>query len=154
MEQTHDYLYAYRGMFTDGAVCRIRIYEERGQTPVVIASELPENQNTSVTNMAEYLAAEILRKHFRHRLEEEEPVVWIEHYPRPKERYMRRIVGKKEYDRVTFSSWVPRPVFRGGVWRFTLGEPHWRHLDPHDVVSLLGVDPDPDDHLPDEHVHG
>jgi hypothetical protein len=56
-------MHAYRGVWTtDGGTCRIRIFEEEGQTPVVICSELPANDNTSVTNMAEYLAAEILAR--------------------------------------------------------------------------------------------
>jgi hypothetical protein len=31
-----------------------------GQMPVVVCSQLPDNGNTSVTNMAEYLAAEVI----------------------------------------------------------------------------------------------
>ena len=57
LQLTHDYRYPYRGYHTDGGVCRVRIFvgegKEAGQVPVVIVSELPENTNTSVTNMAE-----------------------------------------------------------------------------------------------------
>ena len=48
---------------------------------MVICSQLPDNDNTSVTNMAEYLAAEVIRGHFL-----STPLVWIEHYPEQKER--------------------------------------------------------------------
>jgi hypothetical protein len=63
MRRTHDYLHHYRGYWSEGGVCRIRIYEERGRYPVVICSQLPENKNTSVTNMAEYIAAEVIERH-------------------------------------------------------------------------------------------
>ena len=34
-----------------------------GTSPVVICSQLQDNDNTSVTNMAEYLAAEVIEEH-------------------------------------------------------------------------------------------
>ena len=61
--KTHDYVHRYRGYWSDGGRCRIRIYQEEGRAPVVICSQLPDNDNTSVTNMAEYLAAEVIEKH-------------------------------------------------------------------------------------------
>jgi hypothetical protein len=42
----------------------------------VICSQLPDNENTSVTNMAEYLAAEVIEKR-----DLPSPLVWVEHYP-------------------------------------------------------------------------
>ncbi len=43
---------------------------------MVVYSQLPDNSNTSVTNMAEYLAAEVLEGHSL-----PTPLVWVEHYP-------------------------------------------------------------------------
>jgi hypothetical protein len=63
LRKTHDYIHHYRGYWSDGGKCRIRIYQGNGQAPVVICSQLPDNDNTSVTNMAEYLAAEIMESH-------------------------------------------------------------------------------------------
>ena len=63
MPLTHDLTHEYHGYHTPGAVCRVRIYERPGAVPVVIVSELAENKNTSITNMAEYLAAEIPAKY-------------------------------------------------------------------------------------------
>jgi hypothetical protein len=63
VKKTHDYIHRYRGYWSDGGRCRIRIYHEDGCPPVVICSQLPDNPNTSVTNMAEYLAAEIIEEH-------------------------------------------------------------------------------------------
>jgi hypothetical protein len=57
VRKTHDYVHYYRGYWSDGGKCRIRIYREDGQSPVVICSQRPDSPNTSVTNMAEYIAA-------------------------------------------------------------------------------------------------
>ena len=57
MKKTHDYVHYYRGYWSDGGKCRIRIYREDGCVHVVICSQLPDDENTSVTNMAEYLTA-------------------------------------------------------------------------------------------------
>ena len=54
MKAIHDYVHYYGGYRSDSGKCRIRIYRVDGQTPVVICSQLPDNENTSVTNMAEY----------------------------------------------------------------------------------------------------
>jgi hypothetical protein len=62
VKKTHDYTHRYRGYWSDGGRCRIRSYHEDGRAPVVICSQLPDNDNTSVTNIVEYLAAEIIRE--------------------------------------------------------------------------------------------
>jgi hypothetical protein len=90
LKKTHDYIHHYRGYWSDGGKCRIRIYQGNGQAPVVICSQLPDNDNTSVTNMAEYLAAEIMESHpdifdpFSlgniPGISYDKPFVWIEHY--------------------------------------------------------------------------
>jgi hypothetical protein len=100
----------------EGASGRIRIYQEEGQDPVVICSQLPENKNTSVTNMAEYLAAEVIERRGLGT-----PLTWIEHYPEHR--------GKHgEYSLVRFSSWERREVCLGEVWRRRVGSPRWSPL--------------------------
>jgi len=42
VKKTHDYIHHYRGYWSDGGKCRIRIYIEGGQAPLVICSQLPE----------------------------------------------------------------------------------------------------------------
>jgi hypothetical protein len=74
--KTHDYTHRYRVYWSNGGKCQIRIYQEEWQDPVVICSQLPDNDNTSVTNMAEYLAAEVIEE-----LGLATPLTWIEHYP-------------------------------------------------------------------------
>jgi hypothetical protein len=41
MKKTHDYVHFYRGYWSDGGKCRIRIYREDDRAPVVIRSQLP-----------------------------------------------------------------------------------------------------------------
>src|SRR5919112_2008944 len=64
-KKAHHSIHRYRGYWSDGGRGRIRIYQEDGRAPVVICSQLPDNPNTSVTNMAEYLAAEVIKEHSR-----------------------------------------------------------------------------------------
>jgi hypothetical protein len=109
VKKAHDYVHHYKGYWSDGGRCRIRIYREEGRAPVVICSQPPDNPNTSITNMAEYLAAEVIEGH---RLPA--PLKWIEHYPEHEGE-----IG--EYSLVRFSSWDLVDVFLGGVWRYRLG---------------------------------
>ena len=113
MKKTHDYIHHYRGYWSDGGKCRIKIYRQEGRESVVICSQLLDNDNTSVTNMAEYLAAEVIEEHSL-----TTPLTWIEHYPEHEGE-----IG--EYSLVRFSSWERTEVCLGGVWRCRLGSPRW-----------------------------
>jgi hypothetical protein len=125
MKKTHDYIHHYRGYWSEGGKCRIQIYQEVGQAPVVICSQLPENDNTSVTNMAEYLAAEVIEGYGL-----ATPLTWIEHYPEHE--------GEPgEYSLVRFSTWEPREVCLGGVWRYRVGSPRWSSLRPEELEILI-----------------
>jgi hypothetical protein len=125
VNKTHDYIHRYRGYWSDGGKCRIRIYREDGRAPVVICSKLPDNHNTSVTNMAENLAAEVIEEH-----DLPTPLLWVEHYPEHE-----RETG--EYSLVRFSSWDPMEVCLGGVWRYQIGSPWWSPLRLEEVDLLL-----------------
>jgi hypothetical protein len=125
MRKTHDYLHHYRGYWSEGGVCRIRIHQEKGQQPVVICSQLPENNNTSVTNMAEYLAAEVIERHGL-----STPITWIEHYP-------EHAGELGEYSLVIFSSWEVTEKGLGGVRRRRVGAPSWSYLAPDEVTEAL-----------------
>ena len=127
MKKAHDYVHGYRGYWSDGGRCRIRIYRGKGEFPVVVCSQLPENENTSVTNMAEYLAAEVVEA-----CSLPTPLVWLEHYPEHEGR-----IG--EWSRVTFSSWEAEEVCLGGVWRRRVGPPRWTHLTPEEAERLMGA---------------
>ncbi len=128
MRKTHDYVHHYRGYWSDGGKCRIRIYRGDGHAPVVICSQPPDNPNTSITNMAEYLAAEVAERHSL-----PAPLTWVEHYPEHEGE-----VG--EYSLVTFSSWTPEETCLGGVWRRRMGRPAWSVLTPAGVARMTGED--------------
>ncbi len=135
--KTHDYVHHYRGYWSEGGKCRIRIYQEDGQDSVVICSQLPENKNTSVTNMAEYLAPELIQRHFPQRFEELPPAIFLEHSAA--ERTPAGRLGRKPtWDQLSFHSWAPRRVWLSGQERLSFGDPHWEHLPEHEVEALLG----------------
>jgi hypothetical protein len=79
LPKTADFRYAYRGYWDDGGFCRVRLFAAPARSPLIVVSQLEECRNTSITNMAEYLAAEIGAKHFPDRFEHPEPFTWIEH---------------------------------------------------------------------------
>jgi len=103
----------------------MRIYQRDGSTPVVICSQLPDNHNTSVTNMAEYIAAEVIREHGL-----PTPLTWVEHYPEHE-----GDIGK--YSLVRFSSWDPQKVCLGSVWRYRVGSPEWTSLSTSEVKKMI-----------------
>jgi hypothetical protein len=129
VKKTHDYIHYYRGYWSEGGKCRIRIYREDGRAPIVICSQLPGNDNTSITNMAEYLAAEVIEEHSM-----PTPLSWIEHYPEHEEE-----IG--EYSLVSFSGWEPEEACLGGVWRYRVGSCRWSPLTTGQVRALLDDDP-------------
>jgi hypothetical protein len=124
VKKTNDYVHRYRGYWSDGGRCRIRIYYEDGRAPIVICSQLPGNDNTSVTNMAEYLAAEVIEEH-----KLPTPLLWVEHNPDHKGE-----IG--EYSLVKFSSWEQTEVYLGGVWRYRIRSPRWSALRREEVDAL------------------
>ena len=111
--------------------CRIRVYlpEDERDAPVVICSELPNNDGSSVTYSAHHIAAEVIRYH---RLGV--PPVWIEHYPK------EATDGSSEtFELVVFSSYeVKERAPYMGETRLTVGEPVWKMLDREAVEASVG----------------
>ena len=111
--------------------CRIRIYlsEDERDKPVVICSELPISEGSSVTYSANQIAAEVIRYH-RFAL----PPVWIEHYPK------EATDGASEtFELVVFSSYeIKERAPYLGETRLTIGEPVWKSLDRVSVEALVG----------------
>lgn len=71
-----DTIFHYKGFGNCDSQCRIRIYQTLDKT-VVIATELDENEGTSITNVCERLIKEVCQCY-------ELPfqkTIWIEHYP-------------------------------------------------------------------------
>ena len=92
---------------------------------MVVCSQLPNNHNTSVTNMAEYLAGEVIEEHAL-----PTPLVWIEHYPEHE-----GAIG--EYSLVRFSSWEVSEALTGGTSRVRIGTPIWSHLPKEKLLFVL-----------------
>jgi hypothetical protein len=113
-----------------GGRCRFRIYlpDDEWDSPVVICSEMPSNDGSSVTYAAHQIAAEVIRYH-------KLPVpVWIEHYPK------EPTDGASEtFELVVFTSYkvTERPPYLGET-RLTIGEPTWKSLDRLAVEALVG----------------
>lgn len=125
-----DIRHSYHGFWTPGAVCRIRIYERDRVLPVVIATELPENENTSLTNLVEQVAAEVMVRYLGRR-----PFIWVEHYP------ARRYFGES-YDLVQFDHYDPRPQFSmGRAVSIKIGAPTWRRITKATLAELMGGNP-------------
>lgn len=73
MRKTHDYEYPYEGFYPGaGATCRVRIYqherEETGPPVVVLSQDLDELTGTSLTNLIEAVAAEVVLANLDHLL--------------------------------------------------------------------------------------
>lgn len=125
--------YQYQGYSGCQSECQIEILRRDGQPPIVIATELPDNQGTSITNMAEQLAAEINVRYLGGRVgEPAAPMVWIEHYlcrcPYAK-RGLHELFTCESYSVVTFGSSVINEVWQHGRMSVTLGTPNWQHLE-------------------------
>ena len=87
--------------------------------------------------MAEYLAPELIQRHFLQRFEEQPPAIFLEHCV--EERTPAGRLGRKPtWDRLSFHSWAPRRVWLSGQERIAFGDPHWEHLPEHEVEALIG----------------
>jgi hypothetical protein len=128
-----------------GGRCRVRIYEEGGEIPVVLCTELPDNEGTSVTNAAEQIAAEVLANHPDvfdpfgigniPGIEYDKPFIWIEHC---EDGARGTPQDRATFDLVEFSHYEPRAVLRPDGWRKEIGEPSWSALDRASVEALIG----------------
>ena len=96
-------------------------------------SELPSNNNTSVTNLVECLAAEVLTRYLPERIGQELPFHCIEHYP--------KVPGSnlpESFDLVTFDLTVPERRSGHGKDRLSLGTPQWRRITCRDLEIMFG----------------
>jgi len=84
--------YDYKGFWNCDSCCDIEVHRRSDGKYVFVATELPGNPGTSVTNFAEHLAT-AMRRQFGLRPAE---VIWIEHYPEAKNR------RKEDFDLVRF----------------------------------------------------
>ena len=113
-----DERHIYWGYWSPGAVCRVRIFYREGMNPVVVATELAENENTSITNLAENIAAEVADKHGLLEGRFDPPFLWVEHYPdRFPNHYFRDPLFAESFDLVTFKGYELQMVPHGASRR-------------------------------------
>jgi hypothetical protein len=147
MEITHHYIHPT----PHGGRCRVRIYQggvnpgDVDELPVVLCTELKDNEGMSITNAVEQIAAEVLANHPdvfstlapypTPGTEYDKPFVWIEHYE----------VGARgtpedpaTFDLVEFSRYEPKDVGSVWEWHMEIGEPSWKPLDRATVEALVG----------------
>ena len=97
--------YNYKGFWTCDSCCDIEVHRRSDGKYVFVATELPDNPGTSVTNFAEHLAT-AMRSQYALKPDQ---VIWIEHYPEAKGR------RKEDFDLVQFLA-VEGEAFRTPVW--------------------------------------
>jgi hypothetical protein len=130
----------YRGYDADGGICRIAVYTAEEHPPLVVATELPENPVASITNLAEYLAAEVMERYLTPNdlLGQQPPFLWVEHYERTAAD--RRIGLEESWARVTFAHYrreTTRKYARPPGFRYRIGTPAWEPLPPERFAKLL-----------------
>jgi hypothetical protein len=91
VELTNEYVHEYEGWAGPNGECVIRTFEAEGEPPVVVCSAVRGNLATSISNICEHLAAEIVEKHYPRllprspgadrRAVEDPPFWWVVHYP-------------------------------------------------------------------------
>ena len=109
--------YDYKGFWGCESCCDIQAHKRGDGKYVFIATELPDNPGTSVTNYAEHLATAMRRQYG---LKPQE-MIWIEHYPEAKDR------RKEDFDLVRF-------VATDGD---SFGSPVWTRLTEQAVDELI-----------------
>jgi hypothetical protein len=77
MQLTHESLLPYQGLYGTRGMCHIRVYEQPGRLPVVIAGGLDDAPGTTITNATEMVAGAIQASVFTDGREFE----LVEHYP-------------------------------------------------------------------------
>jgi len=128
-----EYIHHRQGYRFGAGCCWVRIYEGgAGDAPVVVCEAMPEVGAFDVSEMSEYLAAEVVREYFTRGLPDlPRPLLWIEHRP-------ARRRGSGRYTLLTFPSYIPRLVGVGFIRRVTLGAPSREPLTAGEVRSLTG----------------
>jgi hypothetical protein len=115
--QIADMIHTYPGYFGCESQCRLRIYATHSLAPLVfVATEMPDNPGTSITNAVERLipsARNLVRQRGAPSLASA-PFSWIEHYPADDQ--------PERFAQVVF----PR------------GKPEWRFISREQVETLIG----------------
>jgi len=110
-----DTIHHYKPFDQIHAHCRLRIYEHNEQH-VVIATEMADNKEISITTYWPELADEIAHQYGFH----PEQAIWLEHYPQGN--YALASARGDTFDQLTLSEELPQ----------------WRRLTVEEVEELIG----------------
>lgn len=125
------FVHEYDGLWEPGAKCNIHILIAPDRIPLIICSERSDNDNTSVTNLAEAIAGEIANLFFRHNRNDcSVPFLWIE-------RYYGNRAREETFSLVLFTHYQPTSLYLGRGWRVAIGRPYWIHLNADSVSELV-----------------
>jgi hypothetical protein len=136
IRKTLDVTRHYGGWATGGSY-RIRVFDVPGRAPVVVCSQIEHRPGWCISAVVESLAATVIGRYLPQRLEEDEPVVWLEHYPADEGR-RRRGAARLDVSRVTFAHWRPTIGTLTGVERPQIGAPAWTPLSSEQLSELVG----------------
>ncbi len=131
--KTLETVHVYDGFWQPGARCGLEIFPGTDGIPVVVLTELPFNDNTSVTNLVECLAAEVLASYLRERIGQNPAFHCVEHYPRE-----RGSPLPESFDVVTFELTIPKRRLADGKDRLSLGTPRWRRITRGELEKMIG----------------
>jgi hypothetical protein len=123
MQRVYNGLFEYPNLWNGSTRCYLQVYYQAGEPLIAVATELPDNDGTSVTNGIERIA-DAIRRQFKVAYED---LVVIEHYLG---RGHRR--GRAEYPEI-FSR--VRFDIRGGQFR----RPQWSHVPRTELETLIGA---------------
>ena len=123
MRRTLDQTFAYRGYFGCTSQCRLRVWEETGQVPVVLFTERDDNKGTSITNRIEHIAWEAYKLLERPAA----GMTVIEHYPQ-RGFLGRRALYEEQFALVSFTTRT-ESGYR---------HPAWRHIPKEEVERMVG----------------
>lgn len=105
----YDDTLAYPGYHGCPSKCRIRLFRVDG-APVVVCTELEENNGTSVTNAAEMIATLVLNT-----LGRPSALTWVEHYP-DRAFFGNKPMMREQFDLVEFE-WSGSALLHHPRWR-------------------------------------
>ncbi len=130
---TVETVHIYDGFWEPGGRCGLQIFPGTDGIPVVVLSELPSNNTTSITNLVECLAAEVLTRYLPERIGQDPPFHCIEHYP--------RVPGSnlpESFDLVRFDFTIPERRPHHGKDCLSLGTPQWRRITRRSLEIMIG----------------
>ena len=122
MKKTLDQVLPFRDDLLREGKCRLRVWQEPGQVPVVLFTELEDNPGSSITNAIERIAWEAFKLLER----PEAGMIVIEHY-RDRGIIRGKPLYKEEFDLVTFT-----PTANG------FDDPCWRRISKGEEERIIG----------------